>query len=227
MASTSTDARIKDVGPLPQAFDIERATTSNADYRSVAWSGRYLQVTLMSIPVGGDIGLEAHPETDQFLRLEAGKGRVRILIDSQRQLGPHLLTMTFRVARSAEPGIADITFGNDPTPSSVSDGSGERLAANYEAGSVTITGPAAAGFTVSGRVVSPDGRGVRNAMVSITDAGGATRTVVTSSLGYYSFDSVAAGEGYVLAVSSRQYRFASRTIRVTGDLADIDLVGLE
>jgi mannose-6-phosphate isomerase-like protein (cupin superfamily) len=41
----------------------------------VAWSGRYLQVTLMSIPVGGDIGLEAHPETDQFLRLDAGSGR--------------------------------------------------------------------------------------------------------------------------------------------------------
>lgn len=66
----STDARIEDVGPMPQSFDIERATNQNSDYRSVAWSGRYLQVTLMSIPVGGDIGLEAHPEIDQFLRLE-------------------------------------------------------------------------------------------------------------------------------------------------------------
>jgi mannose-6-phosphate isomerase-like protein (cupin superfamily) len=35
-------------------------------------------VTLMSIPAGGDIGLEAHPETDQFLRLEAGKGRAQM-----------------------------------------------------------------------------------------------------------------------------------------------------
>ena len=69
---------IKDVGPEPQSFDVERATKENANYRSVAWSGRYLQVTLMSIPVGGDIGLEAHPETDQFLRLEAGRGRVQM-----------------------------------------------------------------------------------------------------------------------------------------------------
>ena len=69
---------IKDVGPEPQSFDVERATKENASYRSVAWSGRYLQVTLMSIPVGGDIGLEAHPETDQFLRLEAGRGRVQM-----------------------------------------------------------------------------------------------------------------------------------------------------
>jgi mannose-6-phosphate isomerase-like protein (cupin superfamily) len=70
--------RISDIGPLPQSFDIERATQGNADYRSVAWTGRYLQVTLMSIPTGGDIGLEAHPETDQFLRLETGKGRVQM-----------------------------------------------------------------------------------------------------------------------------------------------------
>jgi mannose-6-phosphate isomerase-like protein (cupin superfamily) len=74
----STADRIKDIGPQPQSFDIERATGENPDYRSVAWSGRYLQVTLMSIPVGGDVGLEAHPQTDQFLRLEAGTGRVQM-----------------------------------------------------------------------------------------------------------------------------------------------------
>lgn len=81
----TTDARIEDIGPKPQSFDIERATNQNADYRSVVWSGRYLQVTLMSIPVGGDVGLEAHPETDQFLRLEAGNGRVQ-MGDAQDQL---------------------------------------------------------------------------------------------------------------------------------------------
>jgi mannose-6-phosphate isomerase-like protein (cupin superfamily) len=37
-----------------------------------------LQVTLMSIPVGGDIGLESHPQTDQFLRLDAGRGLVQM-----------------------------------------------------------------------------------------------------------------------------------------------------
>lgn len=73
-----TDARITDVGPQPQSFDLERATRENPSYRSVAWSGRYLQVTLMSIPVGGDVGLEAHPQTDQFLRLEIGSGRVQM-----------------------------------------------------------------------------------------------------------------------------------------------------
>ena len=69
---------IKDIGPHPQCFDLEDATVENRSYRAVAWSGKYLQLTLMSIPPGGDIGLEAHPETDQFLRLDAGRGRVQM-----------------------------------------------------------------------------------------------------------------------------------------------------
>lgn len=67
-----------DNGPRPNAFDIETATKENDNYRAVVWSGKYLQVTLMSIPVGGTIGLEKHPETDQFLRIDAGRGRVKM-----------------------------------------------------------------------------------------------------------------------------------------------------
>jgi mannose-6-phosphate isomerase-like protein (cupin superfamily) len=67
--------QISDNGPRPNAFDIETATRENENYRAVAWTGKYLQVTLMSIPVGESIGLEVHPDTDQFLRLDAGQGR--------------------------------------------------------------------------------------------------------------------------------------------------------
>ena len=69
---------ISDIGPRPQSFDLETATTGNTNYRTVAWSGEYLQVTLMSIPVGESIGLEMHPGTDQFLRLDAGTGKAQI-----------------------------------------------------------------------------------------------------------------------------------------------------
>jgi mannose-6-phosphate isomerase-like protein (cupin superfamily) len=83
---------IKDIGPEPQSFDLERATVENPNYRTVAWSGKYLQLTLMSIPVGGDVGLESHPETDQFLRLDAGRGRVQMgmakdQLDFDREVG--------------------------------------------------------------------------------------------------------------------------------------------
>lgn len=64
-----------DPGPEANAFDIEQATIENENYRTTVWTGKYLQVTLMTIPVGSSIGLELHPETDQFLRLETGEGR--------------------------------------------------------------------------------------------------------------------------------------------------------
>lgn len=66
---------IVDNGPQPHAFDIEEATRENQNYRTVAWTGKHLQVTLMTIPVGESVGLECHPGTDQFLRVEAGEGR--------------------------------------------------------------------------------------------------------------------------------------------------------
>ncbi len=66
--------KISDNGPKPNVFDLETATVENSNYRTVAWTGRYLQVTLMSIPPGSSIGLEVHPETDQFIRLDAGQG---------------------------------------------------------------------------------------------------------------------------------------------------------
>ena len=78
---------IEDIGPKPQSFDLEEATRANRDYRTVAWSGRYLQLTLMSILPGKDIGLEMHAETDQFLRLDAGRGRV--------EMGPSKDRLTF------------------------------------------------------------------------------------------------------------------------------------
>ncbi|WP_127792530.1 cupin domain-containing protein [Agromyces sp. LHK192] len=67
-----------DNGPQPNVFDLETETTRNPNYRTVAWTGTYLQVTLMSIPVGESIGLEVHHDTDQFLRLDAGRGLVKM-----------------------------------------------------------------------------------------------------------------------------------------------------
>ena len=76
---------VQDIGPQPNAFDIEHATKDNANYRTVVWSGKYLQVTLMSIEPGQSIGLEAHPDTDQFLRIEEGMAQV-MMGDSQDKL---------------------------------------------------------------------------------------------------------------------------------------------
>ena len=85
---------LADVGPRPTSFDIEAATTENTNYRTVVWSGTHLQVTLMSIPVGESVGLEMHADTDQFLRLDAGRGKA--------QMGPEKEKLTFTQSVSNE-----------------------------------------------------------------------------------------------------------------------------
>lgn len=69
---------LKDYGGKPFVVDIERAAKRNKNYRTALWTGKHLQVTLMSIEVGGDIGLEVHPDVDQFIRIEQGQGLVKM-----------------------------------------------------------------------------------------------------------------------------------------------------
>lgn len=72
------DIEIKDYGPEPFVVNINEATKQNHTYRTALWTGHHLQVTLMSLNVGEDIGLEIHPELDQFLRVEQGQGIVQM-----------------------------------------------------------------------------------------------------------------------------------------------------
>ena len=85
----------------------------------------------------------------------------------------------------------------------------------------------AAGVEITGRVMTPDGRGLRNAIVSMTDSQGVTRTATTSSFGYYRFEDVEVGATYVVAVQSRRFRFAPRIVQVFDALTDVDFTGLE
>lgn len=67
---------LKDYGPRPLVLNIKKAAEQNDTFRTAIWTGSHLQVTLMSINVGEDIGIEIHTNVDQFLRVEKGRGRV-------------------------------------------------------------------------------------------------------------------------------------------------------
>lgn len=69
---------LKDYGPEPFAVNIEQATLQNNNFRTALWTGDHLQLTLMSIPAGESIGLEIHPNLDQFIRIESGQGLVKM-----------------------------------------------------------------------------------------------------------------------------------------------------
>ncbi|OHB15404.1 MAG: cupin [Candidatus Zambryskibacteria bacterium RIFOXYC1_FULL_39_10] len=56
--------------------NIENLTTENTNFRKVLYTGLHMQLVLMSLPVGGEIGMEIHEDNDQFFRFEAGQGKV-------------------------------------------------------------------------------------------------------------------------------------------------------
>lgn len=55
--------------------NIEKATHENSNFRKVLYTGKHSQLVLMSLKPGEEIGMETHPENDQFFRFESGEGR--------------------------------------------------------------------------------------------------------------------------------------------------------
>ena len=58
--------------------DIEKVTVQNSTFRTVVFTGQHTQLTVMSLKPGEDIGLESHPNLDQFIRIEKGQARVEL-----------------------------------------------------------------------------------------------------------------------------------------------------
>jgi mannose-6-phosphate isomerase-like protein (cupin superfamily) len=58
--------------------DIEKATVENEDFRRVLYTGQHLQLVLMTLQPGEEIGEEVHPDRDQFFRIEEGEGAIDI-----------------------------------------------------------------------------------------------------------------------------------------------------
>lgn len=65
-----------DNGPNPYVANIEQQAVQNQNFRTAIWTGCHLQMTLMCIPPCGEVGLEIHPDTDQFIRVEQGNAVV-------------------------------------------------------------------------------------------------------------------------------------------------------
>lgn len=58
--------------------NIESLTKENNNFRKVLYTGLHCQLVLMSLNPNEDIGMEVHPDNDQFFRFEGGEGRVII-----------------------------------------------------------------------------------------------------------------------------------------------------
>lgn len=80
LATSEAGARQARAARAAQGFigDISKMTERNADFRHVLYTGKHLQLVLMSLDPGEDIGEETHRDTDQFFRIEEGRGEVVI-----------------------------------------------------------------------------------------------------------------------------------------------------
>ncbi len=150
-------------------------------------------------------------------------------VDSITALPPgaqRIARVTFHVLANTTGGETKLTFDDSVVSRFTADTNGFTLGATYDE-AATITIPATAGASISGRVTTPDGRGLRNATLAIVGRNGFARTVATSAFGYYTIENIALGGSYTLTVASRQYRFASRTVEASGNLTNVDFVGSE
>jgi hypothetical protein len=84
--------------------------------------------------------------------------------------------------------------------------------------------PSAAEVSLSGRVTSAGGAGIRNVIVTLTDSSGTSRQVATGSFGLYLFTNVEVGQTYTLTVAAKRYNFTNptRIVTVSDELTDLD-----
>ncbi len=81
--------------------------------------------------------------------------------------------------------------------------------------------------TVSGRVLTPAGIALRNAIVTLTDANQVQRRFTTGSFGIFNFGQLFVGQTYTISVASKRYRYQPQVLNLTGSVTGLDLVGLE
>lgn len=87
----------------------------------------------------------------------------------------------------------------------------------------------AANVEVSGRAVTAAGRGIANAVVTLSGSSGDVVYAITNPFGYYAFREVAAGPTYIVTVTSKRYKFAEpvRVVQVSDPVTSLDFVALE
>lgn len=106
--------QLRDYGPEPLVANIVRVSEINPNYRTILWTGEHLQVSLMSIKVGGDIGLEVHSDVDQFIRIVSGYGLVKMGMSKDNLTYQKRIDSNFAVMVPAGTWHNIVNIGNKP-----------------------------------------------------------------------------------------------------------------
>ena len=219
--------RIKNDGSLDAAFDVDGRATVAFD-ASFSGAGKIAAPSVIS----NDQAYAVAIQTD-------GK----IVAAGNTGVGE---TSDFALARLNYDGSPDSSFDTDgKTTTSFGDDDFVSSVAIQSDGKIIVAGstenfsdtdfaiarynafvPTASNASISGQVITADGRGISNAHLVLTDSSGASRYVSTGSFGYYRFDDLPTGATYVLAVSANRYVFAqpSRIVNLSEELIDVNFI---
>ncbi len=136
-----------------------------------------------------------------------------------------LVKVLFAVAAGAAEGITPLTLSNVNASNDLA----QNLSISGQNGAVTVLAPTAASVTVSGRVGTSTGRGIRNVTITLIDSARNERTVQTTAFGYYQFSNVVAGETIIITAKAKRFRFnQSSIVRTTNEsITDADFVSVQ
>ena len=116
---------------------------------------------------------------------------------------------------------------------------GQAIAGNASSGSqfalspgfwnLNALAPTAAGTSISGRVKTESGKGIRNVTLILTNATGESFYAQSGVFGGYRFEDLPTGQSYVLTVSARRFSFVQNTrfIMLLEELTNVDFIGVE
>ncbi|HEX8265904.1 MAG TPA: PKD domain-containing protein [Pyrinomonadaceae bacterium] len=140
-----------------------------------------------------------------------------------------LLFLRFNVVGTANTATGTTTLeftirsGGNSVPNLESDGGTIPVAVTNGSFTVVSSAPIAS-VTIAGRVLTADGRGLRNAQIRLTAADGTSKTVMSGAFGHYRFANVQAGQAVTIQVFSKRFGFQPQSVTVSGDISGLNFV---
>ena len=142
-----------------------------------------------------------------------------------------LVNVTFTVAANVLPGDVNLNLTDTLVRRQVAGVDPDQSLPQpvFTNGTLNIVGPTAAAVSVSGRVLTQTGRGIKNVMIALTDSAGNTRIILTGSFGYYRFNEVRLGDTYTITARAKRFSFMQNTIvqSVTEDRSDLNFIAIQ
>lgn len=132
-----------------------------------------------------------------------------------------LYNLTFTVIGAANQ-TSSLSFTNPATNVNTFQFNNGTPTAATANGSFTVLGTTAASVSLSGRVLTPSGRGLTNAVVTMIDSTGAVRYARSNTFGYFHFENVAAGQTCVFQINSKRYTFAPQVLTITDNVTELN-----